>query len=375
MIPFSQNEPLTDAELDRLGDVLKNCKGGRAMNVETLDGFFAALIAGPEAVMPSEYYPEVFGGEISDTCEFDSLDEANEFLGLMMRHWNDIAGTLFRDEVYVPLLIEDKEGIPQGNDWAHGFMLGVGMRNDGWAELINNEDYGGSLLPMMVLFHEHDQDPEMRPDPFGPEKREEIIDMMAGGCWGPIDFFVRVKNLYGHHIRDEATAQLLQNGAKRSMSLRLRKEVQTVLLWDNNHQLNFSWRTHTLSQKRSPHSWNGSCIDGDSESASSGERISELSQSPVRAKIRPVSSKSRRISGCIFARNFSLRVLYGLTSATFRTTAARLATREFSDFVIVFKRATFFSEMWDCCMNANMVSVSSMACRSLFGLALHRLQI
>jgi uncharacterized protein len=138
MIPFTQNEPLTDAELDRLGDVLKNCKGGRAMNVETLDGFFAALIAGPEAVMPSEYYREVFGGEISDTCEFSSLEDANEFLGLMMRHWNDIAGTLFRGEVYVPLLIEDKNGIPQGNDWARGFMRAVCMRNEGWAELINN---------------------------------------------------------------------------------------------------------------------------------------------------------------------------------------------------------------------------------------------
>jgi Uncharacterised protein family (UPF0149) len=46
----------------------KRCKGGKAMNVEQLDGFFAALIAGP--VMPSEYYPEVFGGEISEVCEF-----------------------------------------------------------------------------------------------------------------------------------------------------------------------------------------------------------------------------------------------------------------------------------------------------------------
>jgi hypothetical protein len=53
---FAQNEPLTDAELDRLGDFLKSCKGGRAMNVEALDGFFAALIAGPETVMPSEYH-------------------------------------------------------------------------------------------------------------------------------------------------------------------------------------------------------------------------------------------------------------------------------------------------------------------------------
>src|ERR1019366_1452428 len=75
---FPQHDPLTDAELDRLGDFLKSCKGGRAMNVEALDGFFAALIVGPEIVMPSEYYPEVFGGEMSDDCEFTSLDQASK---------------------------------------------------------------------------------------------------------------------------------------------------------------------------------------------------------------------------------------------------------------------------------------------------------
>jgi hypothetical protein len=122
MRTFTQPEPLTDGELDRLGDFLKGCKGGKAMNVETLDGFFAAFIAGPETVMPSEYYREVFGGEMSDTCEFTSLDEANEILGLMMRHWNTIAGTLFKGEVYVPLLLEDEDGTAQGNDWARGFM-------------------------------------------------------------------------------------------------------------------------------------------------------------------------------------------------------------------------------------------------------------
>ena len=42
-----------------------------------MEGFFAALIAGPETVVPSEYLPEVFGGEMSDVCEFGSLDEAN----------------------------------------------------------------------------------------------------------------------------------------------------------------------------------------------------------------------------------------------------------------------------------------------------------
>jgi hypothetical protein len=47
MRTFAQNEPLTDAELDRLGGFLESCKGGRTMNVEQLDGFFAALIVVP----------------------------------------------------------------------------------------------------------------------------------------------------------------------------------------------------------------------------------------------------------------------------------------------------------------------------------------
>ena len=128
---FTQNEPVTDAEFDRLGDFLKSCKGGKAMNVEELDGFFAALIAGPEAVMPSEYYSEVFGGEMSDTCEFGSLDEANEILGFMMRHWNTIVSTLYNGEVYVPLLLKDENGVAHGNDWARGFMRGMHMRHDG----------------------------------------------------------------------------------------------------------------------------------------------------------------------------------------------------------------------------------------------------
>lgn len=140
MRTFTQHDRLTDAEFDRLADFLKSCTSGKAMNVERLDGFFAALIAGPEIVMPSEYYPEVFGGEMSDTDEFDSLDEANEILGLLMRHWNTIAGTLLKGDVYVPLLIQDDNGVAKGNDWARGFMRGMGMRHDGWAELVNGND-------------------------------------------------------------------------------------------------------------------------------------------------------------------------------------------------------------------------------------------
>jgi len=189
MTTFTQPKPLTDAELDRLGDFLKRCKGGKAMNLEELDGFFAALIAAPETVMPSEYNREVFGGEMSEVVEFSGLDEAQEIMNLMMRHWNRIASTLYKGKIHVPLICEDEKGELHGNDWARGFMRGMQMRHDAWSELINDEKYGGSLTPMMVLYHEHDEDPKMRPEPITPDKREKLIALTAAGLANAYEYF------------------------------------------------------------------------------------------------------------------------------------------------------------------------------------------
>src|ERR1019366_2192283 len=108
MKTFTQHEPLTDAELDRLAEFLKSCKSGKGMKVEQLDG-----------------------------C----------------------------------------------------FTRGMGMRHDGWAELVNDEEHGGCLIPMMMLCHEHDEDPEMRPKPISPEKREEVIVHMAAGLVAAYRYF------------------------------------------------------------------------------------------------------------------------------------------------------------------------------------------
>lgn len=89
----------------------------------------------------------------------------------------------------MPLLLEDADGKAHGNDWARGFMKGMGMRHDGWAELVNDEEQGGCLIPMMMLYHEHDENPEMRPQPITPEKREEVIVHMAAGLVAAYRYF------------------------------------------------------------------------------------------------------------------------------------------------------------------------------------------
>jgi uncharacterized protein len=63
------------------------------------------------------------------------------------------------------------------------------MRHDGWAELVEDEEQGGCMVPIFMLHYEHDEDPEMRPEPISPEKREEVILHMAAGLLGAYRYF------------------------------------------------------------------------------------------------------------------------------------------------------------------------------------------
>ncbi len=173
-------EALNDDELDQLADFLAEV-GSPAMNIESLDGFFCALVCGPETVMLSEYLPIVLGEEPA----FESEEQAGKIFGLLMRHWNTIAttlyGTLEKDDVYLPVLLEDEEGIVHGNDWAQGFIRGVQCRLYAWQELINSDEFGGPLVPIFMLVHEHDPDPDMRPPAITPDSRDDLLQSMIAG--------------------------------------------------------------------------------------------------------------------------------------------------------------------------------------------------
>src|SRR5271166_4314011 len=113
------SQRLTDKEFDRLEELLLQSDGVEAMNLEELDGFFAALICGPEIVLPSEYLPEIWGFESGGgDVPFDDLEELQEFLDLLMRHWNSIASTLSSGEIFLPVLLEGDDGTTYANDWA-----------------------------------------------------------------------------------------------------------------------------------------------------------------------------------------------------------------------------------------------------------------
>ena len=124
-----QSHPLTDAELARLEDcILTIGDGCEAMTPEMMDGFFCALICGPEVVPPSEYMPLIFGVDSMDEIAFRDIEEAQQVFDLLNRHWNTIAATLLRNEVYPALVGEEEDGTVTGREWAWGFQLGMHLR-------------------------------------------------------------------------------------------------------------------------------------------------------------------------------------------------------------------------------------------------------
>jgi len=184
-------QPLTDAEFDKLTDVLKRYGDKRAMNLESLDGFFAALICGPETVLPSEYLPEIWGGDMVNEPAFETKPMLQEFISLITRHWNTTCHTLQSGDTFLPLLLDDEDGVAHANDWANGFMQGMEMRRAGWASLMDNEEHAGSLVPILALANEHHPDPEMRPykEPISAEMRERLIVGAAAGVMAIYHYF------------------------------------------------------------------------------------------------------------------------------------------------------------------------------------------
>ena len=200
-------EPLTDAEFDRLNSVLARFGDKHSMNFEKLDGFLAALICGPDTILPSEYLPVIWGDDIVLENTFNAQPLLHDFLALIMRHWNVIADTLHSGDVYLPLLLEDEHGISHANDWANGFLRGMELRKEGWADLLNDEQHGGWLVPIFALAHENSLDEVMRPykEPVSAEMREKLIVGAAAGVIGIYRHFQNQRSHQTQTLSDTST--------------------------------------------------------------------------------------------------------------------------------------------------------------------------
>jgi len=166
---------LTPHELDWLGGFLAGDKvPPTAMRMEQLDGFFAALVAGPEMVPPSEYLREIWSAEGDEAPVYDSPEQAALVLGLLTRHWNTIASRLAANVAHPPHLFHATPDT-RGLDWAEGFVRGVALRSKAWLPLSRDREFGPLLQTILQLMaNEYGEKAEA----ISLEERREALDAL-----------------------------------------------------------------------------------------------------------------------------------------------------------------------------------------------------
>ncbi|MBV9999214.1 MAG: UPF0149 family protein [Verrucomicrobia bacterium] len=185
-MPRPPSHPLSEADCERLDQMLARVHNEHAMrNLEEIDGFFAALICGPYPVPFSDFMPEIWGAEPSDEvpCEvpFAGREEVQDFLSLLLQHWNSMVPMFNDGEVFLPFLVEDENGVAHGNDWARGFMRGMGFNEESWQALFDDKEQGALLIPIFILAYENHPEPALRPyrEPIDAKRREDLLVHLA----------------------------------------------------------------------------------------------------------------------------------------------------------------------------------------------------
>lgn len=147
---------LTNKEYDELDEFLavKAEPMGGIPGLSWLDGFLAAIAVTPKKIDPDEWLASVWGyGEGNEESPFASSDEANYFIGLVMKQYNGIENCIEHDPLNLkPILLEDEETpeLPDLFEWASGFMDGISLRVEAWQKLIDSPDHQILLLPIFL---------------------------------------------------------------------------------------------------------------------------------------------------------------------------------------------------------------------------------
>jgi uncharacterized protein len=152
MDPFTKPLPLTDADVDRLEELLdSDVFRGEAMLLDELQGFLCGVVSGPELVPVSAWLPVALGEE----PQYESDEQVSEVLDLILRFYSQIATELSEgrapDVILYPA--EEEDGTYDYAPWADGYLLGSDMGATPWVEAAGEhaEELAGLLEPFFLL--------------------------------------------------------------------------------------------------------------------------------------------------------------------------------------------------------------------------------
>lgn len=186
-------QPITDADLAQLDELLAAVDPEESMAVEELDGFFAALACCPDRVAPDEFLPVILGQPVEAARERLGDRDFAKLSRLLERHREAMAAQLYDGEGIAPVLGYDEQGRPGGNAWAIGFVRAMALRPDAWDALDDDDEHAQALDPLMRLVEEVEPPEGEQPQPIAGEEREDAIAAMLDGVMQVYDFFASAR--------------------------------------------------------------------------------------------------------------------------------------------------------------------------------------
>jgi uncharacterized protein len=206
------NLPLTDDEIALFAALLEDLsdRTEQGLSLEHVDGFISALICSPRLIMPSEYFPVLFGEK--GLAIFSDEHEINTFMSLYNRRWNQVARALnapidnLADPAALEPLIMDWDGLLQelppderasleaenlpqfASVWAAGFLQVIDVWEADWNLPTDSKDEAfvdEMLDPFFVLITpEEDLTPDERNT-----SRDEVVAMAIWSAYELRDFW------------------------------------------------------------------------------------------------------------------------------------------------------------------------------------------
>ena len=160
--------PLSGEELEALDAfLLSEATSDETMLLDHLDGYLTAIIVGPRTLSMNEWYPGIWGKREDDAPHFETIDEAQRIMQMIMRHYNGIIWSLEHDadthapifETFIP---EDKSReYVDAEMWAAGFMDGIALCRTDWQPLFEDPRGQAWLNPIRLLGAEDISESEM----------------------------------------------------------------------------------------------------------------------------------------------------------------------------------------------------------------------
>jgi uncharacterized protein len=88
-----------------------------------------------------------------------------------------------------------------------GLCARLKLRQEDWAELLDDEDHGGLLVPILALAHEHDPDPTLRPykEPMGAQRREQLVLGISASVPSIYRYFLSRRHMSSRAEREAGT--------------------------------------------------------------------------------------------------------------------------------------------------------------------------